>query len=98
MSKATYRERLNKWRAGRVFNYINPVFLEKGQATCDACGSKLVKTFYIIQGFNTGQTFMVGKDCFEHLDKANAIWYQFKGDRSVIIEKHLASRGLGKGE
>lgn len=90
----TYWERLEKWRAGRIFRYINPVILKKGQATCDACGCKQVKIFYILQDIETERIFMVGGECFKHMDTVFVIRYQFIEDPKVIIEKHLASRGL----
>jgi hypothetical protein len=61
-----YKERVDRWIAGRTFYYVNPVVLPGTKIRCDACGCRKVKTFFVVQD-EAGVAGMVGRECFELL-------------------------------
>lgn len=78
-----YKERVNRWIAGRTFYYVNPVVLPGTKIRCDACGCRKVKTFFVVQD-EAGEAGMVGGECFELLPVRYTFTLDANQRRSVI--------------
>jgi len=93
-----YQQRVFTWAAGRTFLYLSSLNIENGPA-CDACGSKRVKVFRLLEDKNGH--YLIGGDCFNLLYNKDQITtdarMNWKGtafwrDIEVIEKKVLEER------
>jgi len=102
MKQATdYQNKVLTWAAGRKFLYLSGVTIHENRPPCDACGSKLVRNFKLVEHLDNH--YLIGSDCFDLLYALDRIItdarMQWKGtpfwrdltaiEDKVIAEKHL---------
>jgi hypothetical protein len=67
MKRATdYQNKVIGWAAGRSFLYLSSLRIEKNRPQCDACGSRMIRTFKLIED-QKENCFLLGGCCFNLL-------------------------------
>lgn len=77
-AKHTYKQRLEEFADGKRLKWVG--WADKGSEkviysdltvqpafSCQACGSKLPKTFAVLQDLVSGQLYLVGQECYRRL-------------------------------
>jgi hypothetical protein len=56
-----YQHKVITWAAGRKFLFLTSLTVMENRPPCDACGSKRVKTFCLLEYGNNH--YLIGRDC-----------------------------------
>ncbi|MCJ7829178.1 MAG: hypothetical protein MUP81_05500 [Dehalococcoidia bacterium] len=60
-----YQQRVFTWAAGRTFLYLSSPRISDNPPPCDACGSKRVTSFRLLE--DKDGHYLIGGDCFKLL-------------------------------
>lgn len=96
-----YQNKVLTWAAGRKFLYLSSITIHENRPPCDACGSKLVSNFKLIEYLDNH--YLIGSDCFNLLynedriiTDARMFWKgtPFWRDLTAVEEKVIAEKQL----
>lgn len=65
ITETPYVNKVLTWAAGRTFIYLSSPRVVYNAPSCDACGSKRVISFRLLE--NNGSYYLIGSDCFKIL-------------------------------
>ncbi len=69
--KQDYESKVLTWATGRTFLYLSSPRITHNAPPCDACGSKRVTSFRLLEDGST--YYLIGRDCFKILYNKNQI-------------------------